>query len=118
MDLRYPTTRYEPPPVVELSTTAERDRLSPAAIKAFLNIVEKWGVQDEGARALLGGVSKREFYQMKTKLRRTLSVDTITRISYLVGIFKGLNILYSKKDWQTPGCCAPTLIGYSADNRL
>jgi Antitoxin Xre-like helix-turn-helix domain len=98
MDLRYPTTRYEPPPVVELSTTAERDRLSPAAIKAFLNIVEKWGVQDEGARALLGGVSKREFYQMKTKLRRTLSVDTITRISYLVGIFKGLNILYSKKD--------------------
>lgn len=29
--------------------------------------------------------------------QRTLDADTLTRISYLVGIFKALNILYSKK---------------------
>ena len=43
----YPATRYEPSPLVDLSTKAERERLSPAAIKAFLNIMAKWRVRDE-----------------------------------------------------------------------
>jgi hypothetical protein len=38
MDLSYPATRYEPSPVVDLSAKADRKRLSPGAIKAFLNI--------------------------------------------------------------------------------
>jgi hypothetical protein len=49
---RYPTSRYEPSPLVDLSARSERERLSPSAIKAFLNIMEKWGVRDEDARAL------------------------------------------------------------------
>ena len=91
----YPTTRYEPSPVVDLSAKAERERLSPSAIKAFLNIMEKWGVRDEDARALLGGISNGQYYDMKKKPERILGTDTLTRISYLVGIFKALNILYS-----------------------
>jgi hypothetical protein len=38
---RYPATRYELSPLVDLSARAERERLSPAAIKAFLNIMTK-----------------------------------------------------------------------------
>jgi uncharacterized protein (DUF2384 family) len=93
---RYPTSRYEPSPLVDLSAKSERERLSRSAIKAFLNIMEKWRVRDEDARALLGGMSNGPFYEMKKNPNRTLDADTLTRLSYLVGIFKALNILYSE----------------------
>jgi hypothetical protein len=93
----YPTTRYEPSPLIDLSPKEERERLSPSAIKAFFNIMEKWDVRDEDARTLLGGVSHGQLYEIKKNPQRTLDADTLTRISYLVGIFKALNILYSKK---------------------
>jgi uncharacterized protein (DUF2384 family) len=93
----YPATRYEPSPLVDLSSKAERERLSASAIKAFFNIMQTWGVRDEDARALLGGVSNGQFYEMKKQPQRTLDADTLTRASYLVGIFKALNILYSEK---------------------
>ena len=47
---RYPESRYEPSPLIDLSGKAERERLSPSAIKAFFNIMEKWNVRDEDAR--------------------------------------------------------------------
>jgi uncharacterized protein (DUF2384 family) len=93
---RYPTSRYEPSPLIDLSARSERERLSRSAIKAFLNIMEKWGVRDEDARALLGGMSNGPFYEMKKNPNRRLDADTLTRLSYLVGIFKALNILYSE----------------------
>ena len=40
----------------DLSDPATRKRLTPAALKAFLSIAEKWGVKDDDARQLLGGV--------------------------------------------------------------
>jgi hypothetical protein len=94
---QYPATRYEASPLIDLSVKAERERLSPSAIKAFFNIMGKWNVRDEDARALLGGISHGQFYDMKKKPQRVLDTDMLTRISYLVGIFKALNILYSEK---------------------
>jgi hypothetical protein len=94
---RYPATRYEPSPLLDLSAKDERERLSPSAIKAFFNIMARWGVRDEDARALLGGISNGQFYEMKKSAKRPLGADTLTRISYLIGIFKALNILYSDK---------------------
>jgi hypothetical protein len=94
---QYPSTRYEASPFIELSAKAERERLSPSAIKAFFNIMEKWNVRDEDARTLLGGISNGQFYDMKKKPQRILDTDMLTRISYLIGIFKALNILYSEK---------------------
>lgn len=92
----YPATRYEPSPLVDLSAKSERERLSPAAGRAFFNIMAKWNVRDEDARALLGGISNGPFYQLKKNPNRTLDADTLTRVSYLIGIFKALNILYSQ----------------------
>ena len=94
--LSYPRSGYEPSPLINLNDQTERERLSPSAIKAFFNIMEKWGVRDEDARALLGGMSNGPFYEMKKNPNRTLDADTLTRLSYLVGIFKALNILYSE----------------------
>lgn len=93
----YPATRYEPSPLIQLSDKSERERLSPAAVRTFFNMMDRWSVRDEDARALLGGVSNGAFYQMKKDADRTLETDRLLRISYLVGIFKALNILYSEK---------------------
>src|SRR5215469_14026127 len=99
MSLRpqYPATRYQPSPLVDLAAKAERERLSPSAIKAFFNIMARWGIRDEDARALLGGMSNGPFYEMKKNPGRLLDADRLLRISYLVGIFKALNILYSQE---------------------
>lgn len=92
----YPATRYEASPLVDLNDKAERERLSPAAIRTFFNIMDRWEVRDEDARQLLGGVSNGPFYEMKKNADRVLETDRLMRVSYLIGIFKALNILYSE----------------------
>ena len=91
----YPATRYHPTELVDLSARSERERLSPAALRAFFTIMTRWQVRDEDARALLGGVSNGPFYEMKKNPERVLDPDRLLRISYVIGIFKALNLLYS-----------------------
>ncbi len=94
----YPETRYEASAPVDLAAKAERERLSPSALKAFFNIVDRWRVKDEEARQLLGGVSNGPYYEMKKDpAARVLDADRLTRISYLIGIFKAVNILHGRK---------------------
>jgi hypothetical protein len=93
----YPATRYEPSPLIDLTAKAERERLSPSAVRTFFRIIARWGVRDEDARVLLGGMSNGPYYEMKKNPDRVLDTDRLLRISYLIGIFKALNILYSKK---------------------
>lgn len=93
----YPATRYEPSPLIDLNEKSERERLSPAAMRTFFNIMDRWEIRDEDGRALLGGVSNGAFYDMKKSPDRVLEADRLLRISYLIGIFKALNILYSEK---------------------
>ena len=104
---------YIPEAAADLSDAATRRRLSPAAVKGFLAVTEKWGLRDPDARALLGGMSTGSFYALKKETKgrvldrapgRALDQDTLTRISLLIGIFKALNILYTPKladAWMT-----------------
>ena len=94
--LAYPESRYAAPELVDITSAEERARLGPSALKAFFNIVKVWHLRDEDAMRLLGGVASSTYYAMKKSPRRTLDADTMLRISYLVGIFKALNILHSK----------------------
>ena len=95
--LHYPASRYRAEPPVDLGARDERERLSAPALKAFFNIMSRWKVRDEGARALLGGVSNGPFYEMKRNPDRVVDGDRLTRISYLIGIFKALNILHGRR---------------------
>jgi hypothetical protein len=90
----YPKSRFEPATVINLNSSDERARLSPSAVRAFFNIASKWEIKDEQARELLGGLPSSSFYELKKNLNKTLDVDRITRISYLIGIYKALHILY------------------------
>ena len=112
--LSYPDTRYAPSPVIDFASREERKRLSPSALKAFFNIVDRWRVRDEDARQLLGGVSNGPYYEMKQNPDgRVLEADRLLRISYLIGIFKALNILHCERS-PTSGCVCRTAIASSA----
>ena len=82
---------------VDLSSKTAQARLSRAAVPAFFNLAHAWSLKDELARLLLGGVSNGAFYQLKRGDKKTLDQDKLTRISLLLGIFRALNILYSRK---------------------
>jgi hypothetical protein len=94
---KYPATRYRAQEPVDLGARGERERLSAGALKAFFNIMAQWKVRDEDARALLGGVTNGPYYEMKRNPDRVLDADRLTRISYLIGIYKGLRILHSDR---------------------
>lgn len=93
--LRYPATKHRLHVPPDLAARGERERLSPAALTAFFNIVGRWKVRDEDARTLLGGVSNGPFYEMKRNPDRVLETDRLMRVSYLIGIYKALHILHS-----------------------
>jgi hypothetical protein len=95
--LRYPASRFAPPAPVDLNVREQRQRLSRSALRGFFNLVERWQLRDEDARQLLGGLSSSAYYEWKKNPDRVLEVDRITRISYLVGIYKALHILYGDK---------------------
>jgi Protein of unknown function (DUF2384) len=96
-ELAYPSTRYDPAPLIDLASRQEREKLSPSALKAFFNIIDRWHVRDEDARQLLGGVTNGPYYEMKRNPEgRVLDGDRLLRISYLIGIFKALNILHGR----------------------
>jgi hypothetical protein len=100
--LAYPSSRFDPAPVVDLGSRRERERLSRSALRGFFRIMERWRVRDEDARELLGGLSSSAYYEWKKNAERVLDVDRITRISYLTGIYKALHIIYGEKladDW-------------------
>lgn len=92
---RYPATRYRMDVPPDLASREARERLSAPALKAFFTIMARWRVRDEDARALLGGVTNGPFYEMKKTPDRTLEPDRLTRVSYLIGIFKALHILHA-----------------------
>ena len=91
----YPASRYEVAPLIDLSDRTERERLSAGAVRAFFNIMVHWKMRDDDARRLLGGMSNGAYYALKKGGDRALDEDKLRRISYLVGIFKALSILYS-----------------------
>ena len=93
----YPKSRFEPTILVDLSSRAERERLSASALKGFFKLAAAWQLRDEYARELLGGLSASSFYDWKKNPERVLDADRITRISYLLGIYKALHILYGDK---------------------
>jgi len=65
-----------------------------AAKRAFFQIMEAWGVDDGQARVLLGSPSRATFYTYKRGEGGALSHDRLDRISYVLGIYKALQLLF------------------------
>ena len=85
-----PGYQFESTP--DLSRVEVRERLSQSAVDSFFAIMEKWHVPIEKAGDLLGGMARSSVYKLKTAAGM-LRQDELTRISYLVGIYKALHML-------------------------
>ena len=98
--MKPPPTQTPPPPSlaprIDPSDPATRERLSPDAIHAFFKIMQLWKIRDEDARLLLGQATSKAFQSLKKDTGQTLDEDKMRRISFLISIFKTLNILYSE----------------------
>lgn len=81
----------------DLSKAEVRRKLSPGALRTFVNIAAKWDLTETQARSLLGGVASSTYHAWKTNPRgKQLDQDTLTRISLAIGIYKALNIYFNK----------------------
>ena len=69
-------------------------RLGPAGLKAFFRLAKLWGVGIAEQLILLGSPKRSTFFEWKKNPNRDLQRDTIERLSYLVGIYKALQILF------------------------
>ncbi len=80
----------------------DQKKLNQVALKAFFNICKQWGVDNyKDQMILLGLTSESTFYKWKNNMNGKLSKDTLERISYMIGIYKALQILlpYSYNSW-------------------
>ncbi len=66
-----------------------------AAKRAFFAIMTEWSVPDAQAQVLLGSPSRSTFYNYKRGAGGELSHDTLERISYILGIYKALQLLFT-----------------------
>lgn len=73
----------------------DRQRLTAAAVKAVLRLTGAWNTSNAEGAALLG-VSESTWDRMKAgRWEGVLSQDQLTRASALIGIFKGLHLLFA-----------------------
>lgn len=65
-----------------------------AVKRGFFRIMDAWGVRDADAQVLLGRPSRTTFYAWKKGKGGKLSHDTLERVSYVLGIYKALQLLF------------------------
>src|SRR3546814_944571 len=94
--LGFDTPPAAPGGVQTFSAEPDRRRLTGAAVKAVLRLVDAWGGSNAEGAALLG-VSESTWDRMKAgRWDGVLSQDQLTRASALIGVFKGLHLLFAE----------------------
>jgi hypothetical protein len=71
----------------------DRKGLSGPALRSFFRIAELWNLSVEEQMTLLGVTARSTFFKWKKDPRSVLPKDTLERISYLLGVYKALQIL-------------------------
>lgn len=98
-----------------------RDLAGPA-LRAFFNIADQWGLGNEQERVLLGSPGRSTFYRWKRDLSGQLPHDVLERISYILGIYKALHLIFGNEQqadaWISRANDAPLFGGRSALDRM
>ena len=109
------------PRIEESKSKFSRQEMSRAGLTAFLNIARDWKLSNEEQMQLLG-VPRSTFFKWKEEKTGRLSHDTLERISYILGIYKALQILLplqtAADDWIKKPNMAPLFGGRSALDRM
>jgi hypothetical protein len=113
-----------PSRIAEVSThyAAPADALAAPALRAFFRLAEQWKLRMADQRKLLGDPPESTFYKWKRQQGGAPGRDTIERISYLLGIWKSLQILFPDQEqadaWLHKPNQAPLFGGHSALERM
>src|ERR1044071_2676733 len=83
-----------PLPAGDRHDPAVRHKMSGPALRSFFRIASAWQLSVNEQRALLGWPAPSTYHKYKSGDTGTLSFDTLTRISLVLGIYKALHILY------------------------
>ena len=96
--------------------------LSGPALSAFFRVAAAWGLKSAEERVLLGHPPESTFFKWKKAQEGTLSRDVLERISYILGIYKALQILFpepARADaWVKQPNAAPIFAGQRALDRM
>lgn len=69
-----------------------------AAARAVIKLFEKWKLTDAVAREILGGLPARTYARWKTGDHGRIDRDLATRLSLVLGVHKGLRILFTEPE--------------------
>ena len=99
------------------------NQLSGPALRTFFRIAEAWGLAGDEQLVLLGNPARSTFFKWKKETNdAVLPKDTLERISYLLGIYKALQILLPDTNaadaWIKRANAAPIFGGKSALERM
>lgn len=104
-----------------VNAPARRDLAGPA-LRAFFNITERWGLSTEQERVLLGSPGRSTFFRWKRDRSGQLPHDALERISYVLGIYKALHLIFSNErqadEWVRRPNATPLLGGRPALDRM
>ena len=96
--------------------------LGGAGMRAFVNIAEAWDLSVAEQLTLLGIPSRSTFFKWRREREPRLPADTLERLSYLLGIYKSLQILLpdarAADEWIRKPNDAPLFGGRSALERM
>lgn len=97
-----PMPNATPRHIPDLSQESTRRELTDAALEAFIRLSDIWRLTSRQSAALLGE-SERTWFRIKAgEWSGVLSQDALTRVSAVVGLYKGLHLLFSDPladDW-------------------
>ena len=101
-----------------LSVHTHPEELAPTALRTFFRIADGWGLSQAEARTLLGNPPESTYYKWKSGKVGNVSSDLVERISYVLGIYKALQILLpdpaAADAWVKRPNAAPLFNGRSA----
>lgn len=101
--------------------TARRDLAGPA-LRAFFNIAQKWSLNTDQERRLLGSPARSTYFRWKRDRGGSVPHDVVERISYILGIYKALHILFTDSaqadSWVKRPNSASLFAGDSALDRM
>ncbi|WP_026240741.1 MbcA/ParS/Xre antitoxin family protein [Thiobacillus thioparus] len=107
----------------EARTQPSHRAMSVAGLRAFFNIARDWGLSIDEQMVLLGAPGRSTFFKWKSAPEAAdLKRDTLERLSYLLGIYKALQILLpaatAADAWVKKPNSAPLFGGRSALDRM
>lgn len=97
--------------------------MSAAGLRAFFNIAQAWKLTTDEQMVLLGAPGRSTFFKWKSSPQTAeLKRDTLERLSYILGIYKALQILLpdaaAADAWVKRPNTAPLFGGNSALDRM